>query len=145
MSAAETEATAAEPPIRVLIVDDTSVVRDMLRLSLDLDPDFVVVGEAADGEQAITALANLDPDVVVLDWQMPVLDGPGALPALRRLRPHAGIVMFSSRVAADAEEIALAAGADSYLEKTADLSSLLAHFREVGGAARRRRQVPGNA
>ena len=64
--------------IRVLIADDHAVVRQGLRTFLDLQDDIEVVGEAADGEEALAAVSALDPDVVLLDLRMPVLDGISA-------------------------------------------------------------------
>ncbi|SRR6266851_7019877 len=116
--------------IRVLIVDDTKDVRDMLRLLCEMEDDFVVAGEAADGRQAVGLAADLQPDVVLLDWQMPLLDGMSALPAIRRGAPSACIVMYSAGLAADAEREAMAAGADAYLEKTS-LDQMIERIRAL--------------
>ena len=73
--------------IRVLIADDHAVVRQGLRTFLDLQADIDVVGEAADGEEAVAAAAEHAPDVILLDLVMPVLDGIGALRRLREAAP----------------------------------------------------------
>lgn len=102
---------------RVVIVDDNEHVRELLRVFLThAETDFEVVGEAANGEEGIDVVAALTPDAVILDWQMPVLDGLGALPRIRAAVPQAVIVMFSSRGSHGAPD-ALEAGADVYVGK----------------------------
>lgn len=71
-------------PIRVLIADDHSVVRQGLRMVLALDPELEVVGEAADGAEALTLARRLRPDVVLMDLLMPVMSGIAATEAIRR-------------------------------------------------------------
>ena len=73
--------------IRVLIVDDHSVVRQGLRMFLSLDPELEVVGEAADGVEAVRLARQLQPDVVLMDLLMPVMDGIAATAAIRRELP----------------------------------------------------------
>jgi two-component system, chemotaxis family, protein-glutamate methylesterase/glutaminase len=81
---------------RVLVVDDTPSVRNLVKIILGADPDFTVVGEAADGAQAIQMTQRLRPDAVVLDIAMPVLDGIEALPHLQAINPGCNIVLFSA-------------------------------------------------
>ena len=103
--------------VRVLVVDDTADVRLLLRMALDRDPRFTVVGEAADGVQAIAAAGELQPDLVVLDRHMPLLDGMEATPAIRRLCPEAVILIFTSNADEDLRRLAVAAGADRVWSK----------------------------
>lgn len=117
--------------IRVLIVDDTKDVRDMLRLLCEMEDDFVVAGEAANGNEAVEAAGRLVPDVVLLDWQMPGRDGLSALPEIRRAAPSSRIVMYSARLPSDAEPVALAAGADAYFEKTTVFEELIDRIRAL--------------
>lgn len=131
----------AHPRLRVLLVDDTDEIRNLVRVVLGTDTELDVVGEARNGAEALEMVKAVEPDVVLLDWQMPVLDGLRAIPGLRRERPGVGIVMYSSRVEADASASALAAGADAYLEKTAELSEVTRRLREVGAAAVTRREA----
>src|SRR5712671_2192405 len=108
-------------PKTVLICDDLAMMRGMLRALVDVIPGMSVVGEAADGEAAITEASRLQPDLILLDLAMPVLSGLDALPRLRLVAAGAKIVVvagFSTETVAD--EV-LARGADRYLEKGTDL------------------------
>ena len=76
-----------QPPIRVVLCDDTRDIRLLLSLALELAGGFEVVGEAADGSEAIAQVTAHQPDVVLLDLAMPVLDGLQALPHIRERAP----------------------------------------------------------
>jgi len=117
----------------VLIVDDAVEIRQLLHMTLELDGRFEVVGEAENGQEGVDLAADLRPDLVVLDVEMPVLDGMAALPELRRVVPHAQVVMYSS-APADLEESALAAGAAGYRVKGSDLDELVALLAKLGSA-----------
>ena len=82
--------------IRVLVVDDHAVVRQGLRTFLELQEDIEVVGEAADGEQALVAVAALEPDVVLMDLVMPNLDGVSAIERLRASAPGTRVIVLTS-------------------------------------------------
>ncbi len=105
----------AEPPIRILIADDHPVVRQGLRAFLDLQEEMDVVGEAGDGEAALRLIAELDPDVVLLDLEMP---GMGGLDVLRELA-GAGppVIVLTSFRGEDQVLPAVEAGAAGYLLK----------------------------
>ena len=92
-------------PIRVLIVDDTESMRELMRTHVT-DRQMEVAGEAADGREAIEVARSVQPDAVILDVEMPVLDGLQALPGLSGAAPDAKVVVFSSR--ADPETAAAA-------------------------------------
>ena len=77
-------------PIRLLVADDHPVVRDGLRAMLATQPDMELVGEAATGTQAVAHARALQPDVVLMDLQMPDLDGPGAIATLPIRHPRSG-------------------------------------------------------
>ena len=83
---------------RVLVVDDKSDIRRLLVTRLGLDPDLEVVGEAANGVEAIARVRELAPEVVVLDLQMPVMSGEEVIPIVRSVEPRARIVVFSAYV-----------------------------------------------
>lgn len=105
------------PPRRVLLADDDWIVRRALRAQLDAQPQLTVIAEAADGQQAVAQAARHQPDVVVLDHDMPILTGLQAVPALRAQLPHAVIVMCSAnpdRIGGDARQH----GADAVVDKS---------------------------
>ena len=115
--------------IRVLIADDHAVVRQGLRTFLDLQDDVEVVGEAADGEEAVAAAREHAPDVVLLDLAMPVLDGVAALPRLREAAPGARVIVLTSFGEDDRLFTALRAGATGYLLKDVEPAELVRAIR----------------
>lgn len=111
------EETAPSPGVRVLVVDDTPDIRMLLRFTLESDGRFDVVGEATNGVEAIDAAARLQPDLVILDRHMPVLDGVEALPVLRRSCPEAVILLFTAHADDATRQLALGSGADQVWTK----------------------------
>jgi two-component system chemotaxis response regulator CheB len=108
--------------IRVLLVDDAAAVRRLVTNALNRDPALEVVGTAADGQMALNRLAECRPDVVLLDLEMPVLDGLETLKALRRTHPRLPVIMFSrfTQRGVEATVHALTLGADDYVPKPGD-------------------------
>jgi DNA-binding NarL/FixJ family response regulator len=112
-----------DPTLRVLIVDDARVLRELLTFTVDSDDRFSVAGCATDGEQAIR-ISEQDPaDAIILDLQMPHMDGLTALPRLRQLCPDAVIAAHSFD--GEALEQAVALGADLSVAKGSGLDELL--------------------
>ena len=110
--------------IRVLLVDDHSVVRKGLRMFLKYDPELEVVGEAADGAEALRLVSELKPDVVVMDLLMPGMDGIAATAAIRRDFPATEVLALTS-VLEDASVVgAVRAGAIGYLLKDTQAEAL---------------------
>ena len=103
--------------IRVLIADDHSVVCEGLRMFLGRDPDLAVVGQAADGEEAVRMAQALRPDVVLMDLLMPVMDGIAATTAIRRELPETEVIVLTSALESDFVIAAIKAGAIGYLLK----------------------------
>jgi DNA-binding NarL/FixJ family response regulator len=103
--------------IRVLVVDDHSVVREGLRMFLARDPDLEVVGEAADGADAVEQARQMRPDVVLMDLLMPVMDGIAATRVIRRELPETEVLALTSVLESASVVEAIRAGAIGYLLK----------------------------
>lgn len=103
--------------ISVLVVDDHAVVREGLRTFLGLQDGIEVVGEAADGHEAIREAGRLEPDVILMDLVMPDLDGVGAMRELRRTLPESRVIVLTSFAEDDRLLPAIQAGAAGYLLK----------------------------
>ncbi len=117
--------------IRILIADDHHVVRQGLRMFLSLDPEFEVVGEAADGAEAVRLARELKPDVVLMDLIMPVMDGITAIQTIRNELPEVEVIALTS-VLEDASVIgAIRAGAMGYLLKDAQADELCRAVKAV--------------
>jgi DNA-binding NarL/FixJ family response regulator len=122
--------------ISVLIVDDHAFVRFSLGNLLRTDPELSICGEAANGASAVELHRSLRPDVVLLDLQLPDLNGVQVTRQIRQRVPDASIIIFSS-LPAEHEDVraALAAGACGYFRKTADHDLLLDLIHKVGSHA----------
>jgi two-component system chemotaxis response regulator CheB len=116
------------PPIRVLVVDDSVVVRRMVGRAVEGDPTLELAGTAANGRLALAELDRVRPDVVVLDLEMPVMDGLETLAAIRRTRPNLPVIVFShlTKPGARATFDAMALGATAFaLKPTNELATPL--------------------
>ncbi len=111
--------------IRVLVADDVDDYRMLLRMQLELDGRFEVVGEAANGLEAVEMVGAERPDVIVLDVAMPEMDGLAAAKEIRAATPDTRIVIVSGFGRDVGEARALAGGADLYVEKGGPTSNLL--------------------
>jgi DNA-binding NarL/FixJ family response regulator len=109
---------------RVLITDDHGVVRQGLRMFLSLDPDFEVVGEASNGEEALAMAHDLEPDVVLMDLLMPVMDGISATEKIRAELPDVEVIALTSVLEDASVTGAVRAGAIGYLLKDTDSDEL---------------------
>lgn len=112
--------------IRVLVVDDMVVFRRLVTNALNSDPDLEVVGTAANGRIALAKVEQLDPDLVILDIEMPEMDGLAALVELRKSRPRLPIIMFSAFTELGAAKTleALSLGAMDYFTKPSQVGGL---------------------
>ena len=108
----------ADQTYRVVLVDDEEPVRALIGITLGLDRHFSVVGEASDGEQAVTLVNLQHPDAVILDLMMPKGGGMEAIPLIRLCSPETKIVVFSALSADQMCDEAMAKGAHAYIEKS---------------------------
>lgn len=125
-------------PLRILIVDDNAIVRAGLRALIGGKADMTVVGEAADGAEAIVQARALQPDIILMDLLMPNVDGIAATAEICRQNPAACVLMLSQL--AEDEQIAAArqAGALSYQSKGMPPARLIAAIRDISRSANRR-------
>lgn len=118
-------------PIRILLADDHALLRSGLRLLIDNQPDMKAVGEAGSGLEAQTRAKELQPDVILLDLNMPGLDGLSALPLLRRDAPNSRVLILTMYDDVSYLQEALRAGAAGYILKKAVDSELLMAIQTV--------------
>lgn len=111
--------------VRVLLVDDHDVVRQGLRMYLGLDDELEVIGEARNGQQAVTLVAADPPNVVIMDLLMPVMDGVTAIREIKRQHPEVEIIALTSALDDSKVIGAVEAGACGYLLKDASSNVLL--------------------
>jgi len=129
MSADPTAPVPVRAPARVLLVDDHHLVRVGLTALLDADPHLQVCGQAADGSEALAVAREVQPDVVVMDLSMPVLDGVGATRELVAEMPDVRVVVLTSFVDVERVHEALGAGAIGYVLKDSEPAALVAAVR----------------
>lgn len=117
---------------RILIADDHHVVRSGLRAVLEAEPGLSVVGEVADGQAAVEAALRLRPDLVILDYAMPVRNGVEATREIRRRLPRTEVLIFTMHDGQEVVEDILTAGARGYLLKSEANDHLIAAVRALG-------------
>ena len=118
--------------IRVLIAEDSPHIRDSLSGLLAGEPDMDLVGAAVDGLEAVEKAAALRPHVVIMDAQMPRLDGVEATRRIKKELPGVGVLFFS--VFTDYVEDSIAAGADGYVTKDCNVADLFCEIRRIAAA-----------
>ncbi|HSH61647.1 MAG TPA: response regulator [Acidimicrobiales bacterium] len=119
------------PVIRVVIVDDSEVTRRLLRAVLDSDERFEVVAEATDGECAVATAQSHCPDLLLMDLNMPGMDGYTALPKVQAVCPQAKVVILSANSSEGHQEQLSALGAAAVLEKDRPFSEILSAAARV--------------
>ncbi len=125
--------------IRVLIVDDNEMTRSGLALFLEAFDDFTLVGQAANGVEALQSCAQIQPDVVLMDLMMPEMDGIAATRAIRQAFPHTQVVALTSLGDQELAPAALSAGAAAFLLKNASIDELANTIRSAGAGGSRNR------
>lgn len=117
--------------IRILIVDDRASVREGLRMALSLEADMLVVGEAENGEEAIGAIPRLSPDVVILDVEMPIMDGLTAAKKIHTQYSHIAIILLSIHEYSIEFSPPKISGLITFVEKQGDPKVLIERIRQV--------------
>ena len=120
-------------PIRILVADDHLIIRQGLRLILETEEGFQMVGEAADGAEAVNLCSELKPDVVLMDLRMPGMDGLSAIERLRTEQPSIAVVILTTFNEDDLMMRGLRLGAKGYLLKDTDRETL---FNTIRAASR---------
>ena len=121
--------------IKILIADDQQIVRHGLQMSLDLEEDLIVIGEAHDGLEAYTLVLSLTPDVVVMDVEMPAMDGIAATRLLKTASPGTAVIIHSLHDGPDVRALAENAGARAFVPKHALLDELIQAIRAAASSA----------
>ena len=123
--------TSEARKIRVLVADDHAIVRTGLTSLLGTQKDFIVVGEADDGESVVNMAIRLNPDVIIMDYRMPQLDGAAATEKILSQHPDIKILILTSYSEAEGIARALRSGAAGAMMKTDDNDTLIAAIRDV--------------
>lgn len=124
---------AGEEPIDVVLVEDNDVFREALQLMLDVTPDIRVVAAVSDGESALDICPRVDPDVVLVDYRLPGLDGVETTAALRSVCPRASVVVLTATVESGEQQALLDAGAISCLTKDRGVDEIVGAIRDAAG------------
>jgi DNA-binding NarL/FixJ family response regulator len=127
---------SAPTPISAYLVDDVPELRELIRLGMEDDPGFEVVGEAGDGRGAIQGISETRPEAVLLDLSMPDIDGMEAIPEIRKDDPDVAIIVLSGFSADRMENRAIERGADGYVEKGTPIQELREATRTAVAARR---------
>ena len=135
-AALSTFESVMDSPIRLLLVDDEARVRQGLRMCMAGEPDFDVIGEAEEGQGAVSLAAELHPDVVVLDLRMHGVDGLEATKGLAVADPSARVVILSLQDDASTRRVAMASGASAFVGKQEGIPRLFEVIRAVAREAK---------
>jgi DNA-binding NarL/FixJ family response regulator len=117
--------------IRLVLVDDQPGIRQGLRMWLSLEPDMTVVGEASNGREAMNLVQQLAPDVVLMDVEMPEMDGIEAAAAMRVSTPQSAVVMLSIHDDVSTRARAYATGAAAFVTKSGAIEELVTTIRQA--------------
>jgi two-component system, NarL family, response regulator NreC len=125
---------------RILIVDDHPALREGLRSVLYIHPNFNIVGEAADGMEALNSVEKLRPDLILMDLSMPRMDGVTATREIKKKWPKTKILAFTNHNAPEYLTAVLKAGADGYLSKDSSRTELIQCIEDILDGKRRVQQ-----
>jgi DNA-binding NarL/FixJ family response regulator len=116
-------------PLKILIADDHALMLEAIKLAVGDESDFQIVGEAESGSQLLPLINQTEPDLVLLDLQMPGIDGVTCIRLIRRRRPWVHTIVLSAHDSDDVVQAALEAGADAFISKSVDPAELAAAIR----------------
>lgn len=119
---------------RVLIVDDNACIRDALWRLFEREPDFEVCGDAENGRDAINQAGRLHPDLIVMDFSMPVMNGLDATRAVKRMMPEVPVIIYSAFDVRMSEQTARSSGVSALVSKTDSVSVLISKARGLLGS-----------
>jgi DNA-binding NarL/FixJ family response regulator len=122
-----------QEPIDVILVEDNDVFREALELLLDVTPDIRVVASVSNGEAALEVCPRVDPDVVLVDYRLPGLDGVETTAAIRSACPQASVVVLTATAETGEVAALLDAGAVACLTKDRELDDIVAAIRNAAG------------
>jgi DNA-binding NarL/FixJ family response regulator len=122
-----------DEPIDVVLVEDNDVFREALELLLDVTPDVRVVASVSNGEAALEVCPRVDPDVVLVDYRLPGLDGVETTAAIRSACPEASVVVLTATAETGEVAALLDAGAVACLTKDRDLDDIVSAIRQAAG------------
>jgi two-component system nitrate/nitrite response regulator NarL len=126
--------TSEQPyPVKVLLVDDHAVVRDGIRARLESNAGFVVVGEAVNGREALQKVEELDPDVVLMDISMPVMNGMDAAMQLREKFPDTKVIILTMHEHKEYIQGVIRCGAQGYIVKDVSAQEMISAIKTVMG------------
>ena len=121
---------------RVLLVDDSATIRQAVRPLFDSHPNFDVVGEAEHGGDAVEKAPRLQPDLIILDLSMPVMNGLEAAPLLLKILPDVWLILFTAHDVPDVQRLSRAAGIHAVVKKTNAAAHLITQAEQlVAGTA----------
>jgi DNA-binding NarL/FixJ family response regulator len=120
-------------PISVVLVEDNDGFRELLELLLEIVPDVEVVASVGDGRSAVEVCSRLAPDVVLLDYRLPELDGVETTAAIRTSRPNTAVVVLSAEAERGEIDALLEAGATAFLTKDMALDEIVGAVRDAAG------------
>jgi DNA-binding NarL/FixJ family response regulator len=118
-------------PLKILIADDHALMLEAIKLAFEDEIDLKIVGEAESGSQLLPLINRMDPDVVILDLEMPGIDGVTCIRLIRKRCPWVRSVVLSAHDSDDVIEAALEAGADAFISKSVDPDELAASLRRA--------------
>jgi DNA-binding NarL/FixJ family response regulator len=124
---------AGGEPIDVVLVEDNDVFREALELMLDVTPDVRVVAALGDGEAALEVCPRVEPDVVIVDYRLPGLDGVETIVGLRAACPRASVVVLTAAAESSEVQALLDAGAVACLTKDRGLDEIVGAIRQAAG------------